>query len=405
MRLTPDSDDYIQLYSSFPAHEGSLLDLRDIEQGLENMQRLPGVQADMEIVPGEQPGESDILITRKQDKYWRLGFSLDDSGTRSTGRYLGGITFSLDNPFSLSDLLYVSATHNFPHYGGKGSKNYTAHYSVPFGYWQFSVTASDYDYHQTVAGAVEDYQYSGESQNLGMQLSRVLHRNGTQKTVLTYDVQARRSRNYINDTEIQVQRRQTAAWRLGLQHRHYISQATLDAGVSWQRGTRWSGAQPAPEETFGEATALSKILQLNASFNLPFTLAGQPFSYSFRYQRQLSNTPLTPQEQFAIGNRWTVRGFDGERTLNASNGWYIRNDLTWRTPLPEQELYLGMDYGEVGGAGSEYLVGRHLAGGVVGLRGQLFSTDYDVFIGRPFSKPAGFMTSDVTAGFNLFRDF
>lgn len=405
VRLTPDSDDYIQLYSSFPAHEGSLLDLRDIEQGLENMQRLPGVQADMEIVPGEQPGESDILITRKQDKYWRLGFSLDDSGTRSTGRYLGGITFSLDNPFSLSDLLYVSATHNFPHYGGKGSKNYTAHYSVPFGYWQFSVTASDYDYHQTVAGAVEDYQYSGESQNLGMQLSRVLHRNGTQKTVLTYDVQARRSRNYINDTEIQVQRRQTAAWRLGLQHRHYISQATLDAGVSWQRGTRWFGAQPAPEEIFGEATALSKILQMNASFNLPFTLAEQPFSYSFRYQRQLSNTPLTPQEQFAIGNRWTVRGFDGERTLNASNGWYIRNDLAWRTPLPEQELYLGMDYGEVGGAGSEYLVGRHLAGGVVGLRGRLLSTDYDVFIGRPFSKPAGFMTSDVTAGFNLFLNF
>ncbi len=129
VRLTPDSDDYIQLYSSFPAHEGSLLDLRDIEQGLENMQRLPGVQADMEIVPGEQPGESDILITRKQDKYWRLGFSLDDSGTRSTGRYLGGITFSLDNPFSLSDLLYVSATHNFPHYGGKGSEkgNGTTH--------------------------------------------------------------------------------------------------------------------------------------------------------------------------------------------------------------------------------------------------------------------------------------
>ncbi|ENW8904844.1 ShlB/FhaC/HecB family hemolysin secretion/activation protein [Escherichia coli] len=359
----------------------------------------------MEIVPGEQPGESDILITRKQDKYWRLGFSLDDSGTRSTGRYLGGITFSLDNPFSLSDLLYVSATHNFPHYGGKGSKNYTAHYSVPFGYWQFSVTASDYDYHQTVAGAVEDYQYSGESQNLGMQLSRVLHRNGTQKTVLTYDVQARRSRNYINDREIQVQRRQTATWRLGLQHRHYISQATLDAGVSWQRGTRWSGAQPAPEETFGEATALSKILHINASFNLPFTLAEQPFSYFFRYQRQLSNTPLTPQEQFAIGNRWTVRGFDGERTLNASNGWYIRNDLAWRTPLPEQALYLGMDYGEVGGAGSEYLVGRHLAGGVVGLRGRLLSTDYDVFIGRPFSKPAGFMTSDVTAGFNLFLNF
>ncbi|MCW3236617.1 ShlB/FhaC/HecB family hemolysin secretion/activation protein [Escherichia coli] len=51
-----------------------------------------------------------------------MGFSLDDSGTRSTGRYLGGITFSLDNPFSLSDLLYVSATHNFPHYGVRAVK-------------------------------------------------------------------------------------------------------------------------------------------------------------------------------------------------------------------------------------------------------------------------------------------
>ena len=78
VRLTPDSDDYIQLYSSFPAHEGSLLDLRDIEQGLENMQRLPGVQADMEIVPGEQPGESDILITRKQDAYFHERRSLNN---------------------------------------------------------------------------------------------------------------------------------------------------------------------------------------------------------------------------------------------------------------------------------------------------------------------------------------
>lgn len=402
VRLTPDSDDYIRLYSSFPVHAGALLDLRDIEQGLENLQRLPGVQADMEIVPGEQPGESDIIISRKQDRYWRLGMSLDDSGTRSTGRYLGGVTFSLDNPFSLSDLLYVSASRDFPHHGGKGSKNYTGHYSVPFGYWLFSATASDYDYHQTVAGAVEDYLYSGESQNLGGQLSRVLYRNGTQKTMLTYDVQARRSRNYINDTEIQVQRRQTAAWRLGLQHRQYISQTTLVAGISWQRGTRWFGAQPAPEETFGEATALSKILQMNASLDLPFSLVSQPFRYTLQYQRQQSDTPLTPQEQFAIGNRWTVRGFDGERTLNASNGWYIRNDLAWRTPLPEQELYLGVDYGEVGGAGSEYLVGRHLAGGVVGLRGRLFSTEYDFFVGRPFSKPAGFITSDVTAGFSLF---
>ncbi|UQC72246.1 ShlB/FhaC/HecB family hemolysin secretion/activation protein [Lelliottia sp. AC1] len=401
VRLTEDSDDYIQLYSSFPAHEGNLLDLRDIEQGLENLQRLPTVEASMEIVPGEQPGESDVVITRKQLKMWRLGLSLDDAGTETTGRYQGGVTLSLDNPFSLSDLLYVSASHDLNDHGGKGSKNYTGHYSVPFGYWTLGVTGSDYDYHQTVAGQNQDYRYSGKSKNLDIQLSRVLHRSGSQKTTLTADVLARETRNYVDDTEVGVQRRQTAGWRLGLQHRHYIGQASVDAGVSYQRGTRWFGAQPAPEEAFGEATALSKILQLNAQLDLPFEIGTQQFRYNVQYLRQISNTPLTPQDQFAIGNRWTVRGFDGERTLNASHGWYVRNDLGWSTPLPNQELYLGADYGEVGGYSSDPLIGKHLAGGVVGLRGSAFNTGYDLFAGTPFSKPDGFHTSSLTLGFNL----
>ncbi len=128
---------------------------------------------------------------------------------------------------------------------------------------------------------------------------------------------------------MEVQRRYTAAWRIGLQHRHYISQATLDAGISYQRGTRWLGAQPAPEEYFGDATALSKIVQISAQLDIPFALVNQKFHYNLRYQRQFSNTPLTLQDQFAIGNRWTVRGFDGECTLNADRGWFVRNDIAW----------------------------------------------------------------------------
>ncbi len=82
----------------------------------------------MEIVPGDNPGESDIVITRKQAKMWRLGLSLDDSGTETTGRYQGGVTLSLDNPFSLSDLLYFSASHDLDNNGGKKSRNYVGHY-------------------------------------------------------------------------------------------------------------------------------------------------------------------------------------------------------------------------------------------------------------------------------------
>lgn len=405
VKLTPDSGQYVSLFNTFPPRAGQLLDLRDIEQGLENLQRLPTVQANMEIVPGEQPGESDIMLNWKQAKIWRLGASLDDSGSKSTGRYQGGLTLSLDNPLSLSDLFYISGTQALQSSNGKGSKNLTAHYSVPFRYTMLSVTANDYDYHQTVAGLNEDYRYRGESQNLAVQLSRILHRSGSQKTTLTYDILTNSTKNYINDTEVEVQRRRTAGWRIGLQHRHFIQQATVDAGISYQRGTRWFGALPAPEESYGDATALSKIIQLSSQLNVPFALGKQTFRYNLQYQRQMSRTPLTPQDQFAIGSRFTVRGFDGERTLNANNGWTVRNELAWSTPVPNQELYLGADYGHVSGRGTENLVGTNLAGSVAGVRGSAFKTRYDLFAGVPLSKPDGFETNPVTLGFTLNWDF
>ncbi|MCT4716625.1 ShlB/FhaC/HecB family hemolysin secretion/activation protein [Enterobacteriaceae bacterium H18W14] len=405
VQLTPDSSHWFWLYSAFPAHAGELLDLRDIEQGLENLQRLPTVQAEMEIVPAEQPGESDIIITRQQSKFWRLGVSLDDSGTTSTGRYQGGMTLSLDNPLALSDLFWFSVSHDLQTGREKGNQNLSAHWSVPIGWWTFSLTGSDYHYHQTVAGYFEDYRYSGKSQSLTAQLSKVLHRSSSQKTTASFDVQTRTTRNYINDTEVEVQRRHVSSWKAGLQHRHYVGPATLDIGVSYQRGTRWFGAQPAPEERFDEATALGRILRTDARLNLPFDLAGQIFRYDVAWQRQISNTPLTSQDQFSIGGRWTVRGFDGERTLNADRGWSVRNDLSWQTPLSGTEFYLAADYGEVGGKGTEYLAGNHLAGGAAGLRGHVRNIGYDLFAGVPFSRPDGFKTSPVTFGFSLNMDF
>ncbi|CFR02085.1 putative hemolysin activator protein [Yersinia frederiksenii] len=401
VELTPDSDRHVTLFSAFPARPGNLLDLRDIEQGLENLQRLPTVQASMELIPGTEPGETDIALSWKQSKMWRLAASLDDSGTRSTGRYQGGATLFLDNPLSLSDQFYVSAGGSIKNRGEKGTNNLTGHYSLPFGYWTAGLTASSYDYHQTVAGLNGDYGYRGESENVSLQLSRLLHRNASQKTTVTYDVLTRSSKNYINDTEVEVQRRRTSAWRVGLQHRHFIAQSTLDAGISYQRGTRWFGAVPAQEEYFGEATALSKILRMNAQWDIPFAIQKQNFHYNLQYQRQTTNTPLTPQDQFSIGGRWTVRGFDGERTLNADRGWTVRNDLGWYTPLPGHELYVGVDYGEVGGRSDPYLLGQHLAGSVVGVRGRVFHTQYDLFAGKPLSKPDGFKTDSVTLGFNL----
>ncbi|AXG41972.1 ShlB/FhaC/HecB family hemolysin secretion/activation protein [Photorhabdus laumondii] len=405
IRYTPDSGNYIQRITPFPAREGKLLDLRDIEQGLENLQRFPTVQADMNIVPAEQPGESDIVLDWRQSRHWRVATYLDDTGSKSTGRYQGGLTFFLDNPLALSDLFYLSGGRDIHSSAGKGSQNDTLYYSLPFGYWMASVTASHYDYTQTIAGLNQAIQYRGKSQNLAVQLSRVLNRNADQKTLLNGEIYRRASRNFIDNTEIDVQRRETAGWKLGLSHHHFIGSATLDTRVTYQQGMRWFGAQPAPEEYRNEGTALPKITQFSATLAGPLTLFSQPFSYQTQYLRQISASPLTPQDRFSIGGRWTVRGFDGELTLSADRGWYSRNELDWQTPLKGQSLYLAMDYGEVGGRGSDTLLGKHLAGSALGWRGSLKGVSYDLFVGVPLSKPAGFPTSPVTAGFNLYWQY
>ncbi len=108
-----------------------------------------------------------------------------------------------------------------------------------------------------------------------------------------------------------------------------------------------------------------------------------------------------PQDRFSIGGRYTVRGFDGENTLIGDRGWLVRNDLGWALGNSGQELYVGVDYGEVGGQSTRLLIGQHLAGAVLGLRGGYKGLFWDVFVGTPLSKPEGFRTSHTTAGFNV----
>jgi hemolysin activation/secretion protein len=407
VRFTEDSARYATLFNTMPAHSGNLLDLRDIEQGLENLQRPPSVRARMEIVPGQRPGASDIVIHREQARFLRLGSWLNDGGTQSTGRYRGGVMLALDNPLSLSDLFYLTLERDLGFTGKKHIKTYSGHYSVPFGYWLFSINGGHYDYAQLTGDPATHMMqrqfYQGASDNLSVQAKRIIHRSASHKTALSYDVMARTSDNCVNNTVMETQKRRTSAWRLGLNHRHYLGAATLDADLSYQQGTRWFGAQPAKEESNNNGTALAKITQWSTRITLPFSLAGERFRYQGFYRHQLSHTYLTPPDQFAIGNRWSVRGFDGERPLYADSGWFLRNDIGWRTPLPNQEWYVAIDYGEINGMRSDKEPGRRLAGAVTGLRGALAGTgfSYELFTGVPLSKPDGLATDAVTLGFNL----
>ncbi|MCL2162442.1 MAG: ShlB/FhaC/HecB family hemolysin secretion/activation protein [Betaproteobacteria bacterium] len=411
IRFADGTNPRATMWNAMPAAPGDILNLRDIEQGLENFKRLPTADADIQVTPAEgpdaQPGESDLVVAWKQKFPLRLNLSVDDSGSKRTGRYQGSITVSYDNWWTLNDLFYVSFNHDLGggYSGDKGTDGYTVHYSVPYGYWLLGFTTSSYDYYQTVAGQNQSYIYSGKTDNSEIRLSRLFYRDAVRKATAYMRGWQRTSSNAIDDTEILVQRRRMAGWEAGFSYRQFINAGVLDANLAYRRGTGMLSSLRAPEEAFDEGTSRPEIITADVQLMMPFSLASQRLRYTGTLRGQWNRTPLVPLDRFSIGGRYTVRGFDGELTLMGDRGWLIRNDVGVALGNSGQELYAGADYGQVGGQSTRYQLGRHLAGAVVGLRGGYKNLYWDAFVGTPLSKPKGFQTSNAAAGFLVSCSF
>ena len=101
------------------------------------------------------------------------------------------------------------------------------------------------------------------------------------------------------------------------------------------------------------------------------SLSGQQLAYQANWQIQHAKTAIVPSDYFTIGNRYAVRGFDGQMTLASEDGWSLRNDLSLNLGDLGQQLYVGLDVGRVGGQSAQFLSGRTLVGSVAGLRGRV----------------------------------
>ncbi|WP_437615212.1 ShlB/FhaC/HecB family hemolysin secretion/activation protein [Erwinia sp. V71] len=391
-----------RLWNAIPASHGDILNLRDIEQGLENFRRVPSAKADIKILPGALEATSDLQVNWHEGRPVRLSLGMDDSGSRSTGRYLGSATLALDAPFAQNDLFYANIGKDVFQHGPFGNRSHTLNYFFPVGYWAFSANYNDYTYHQNIPNASEVLRYSGKSDNIQLTVSRLLYRDQSHKTTLNLRGYRKHSTNAVDDVDIASQKRRTAGWELGLNQRSYLGTTTLDANISWRRGTGAFNALPAPEESRHEGSARTGMLLGDLGINQPFSWGEQPWRVYTSVRGQWSPNALTPQERMAIAGRYTVRGFDGEQMLSGEKGLLWRNEIAWNVLSGGHELYLAADYGRVGGPGTRYLVGHQLAGSALGVRGALWGRfSYDLFAGVPLYKPAGFHTSGATAGFSV----
>lgn len=388
---------------------GEVLNLRDLEQTLENLRRVPQAKVNLDIKPGTEPGTSDIDIQFQPSKPVRVNLSLDDGGGRSTGQWQSSATVHWDNPSGNADLFYVSLSPTVAgkEAGPRGSRSQVVHYSLPIGYWSVGLTATRSAYHQTIAGAFQSYVYSGSSDQTDIQVGRVLHRDGVSKTQASLKAFSRGSSNFIDDTEVEVQRRRTAGWELNVSHLHYIGSGVLDVQWLYRRGTGAFGAMPAPEELFDEGTSRMKLMQLSATWQQPFSVAERPWRYMGHWRLQHNQTPLTPQDKFCAGGRHTVRGFDGKQSACADRGLLWRNEFSTSLGDGKPQLYLALDHARL--HRSQEQEPQTLTGAAIGLRqgwalwgGQ---ASVDAFVAQPARKPEHIRTAKTTTGIQFHWAF
>ncbi|HDR8996183.1 ShlB/FhaC/HecB family hemolysin secretion/activation protein [Burkholderia vietnamiensis] len=394
--------------TAFPTRDGEVLNLRDLEQGLEQMKRVSSQDVSMQIVPGALPGESDVVLDVKRSKPWTVVASIDNSGTRATGKLQGNLSVGIDNPLGLNDMLNVGVSQDLE-FGDKrlGSHGWNGFYTIPWGYWAATLSASTNTYYQQIAGVNQTFIASGNSKTVDFKLARVLARSQNDVFGGYFRLSRRFGQSFIEDTEISQQRRNNTIIELGVTDRHFLDGAQFDGSAAYRQGVGGFGAQD--DMLAAGPTYRFKMAVLDANLSVPFVISKQPFRYVGTFHGQYTGNTLYYLDDMTIGSRYTVRGFDGETMLASSRGFYWRNELQMPIGQTGQAIYAGLDYGRVWGPQPIALVGTQLAGAVIGVKGSIGTRfgpyAYDLFAGTPIYKPSGFPTARVTFGFQLTSQF
>lgn len=394
--------------SAFPTRDGNVLNLRDLEQGLEQMKRVSSQDVTMQIIPTNIPGESDVVLDVKRTKPWTVVASVDNSGQRATGRLQGNLSLGIDNPLGLNDIFNVGVSQDLE-FGDRrlGSHGWNGSYSIPWGYWTATLSAYTNTYYQQIAGANATFVSSGNSQTVDFKLQRVLMRSQNYVLGAQFRLTKRFGESFIEDTDIPQQHRNNTFIEAGLTDRHYFGNAQFDGSLAYRQGIGGLGATP--DYYANGPTYRFHMAVLDANLSVPFQIATQPLRYVTSVHGQFTNNTLNYIDDLTIGSRYTVRGFDGETMLAAERGFFWRNELQLPIGSTGQSLYAGVDYGHVFGPSAAYLTGTQLAGAVIGVRGgvpsRIGGLSYDLFAGTPIYKPANFPTARVTLGFQATVQF
>ena len=321
-----------ELAMTFPGKQGQLLNLREIEQMVDQLNRLPSNRAQMELTPGQAIGGSDVLVKNTPDKPWRANLSRHNDGQRSTGEQQWTVGLDWDSPLGLADQFSVRGGHDAIRDGDKGSRNGMLAYSVPWGWWTFSYLYSETHYRSQIDAGGTKSKQDGDSQNHQFTAERVIHRDALSKTSVNAGLAHLRTENFFDGNKLVLSSNRITEAQLGINHGRRIGSAFVNLDVGMQQGIGLFDAQGNHDPGPGEEDARYRKYTGTVSYLHPFQLWGESLTFTSLATGQRSEDVLYSPQRLSLGGSSSVRGYK-DQFLSGDSGGYWRNELRLRRPV------------------------------------------------------------------------
>ncbi|KAE9648871.1 ShlB/FhaC/HecB family hemolysin secretion/activation protein [Pseudomonas sp. PB103] len=380
----------VSLGGAFPNMLGEPLNLRDLEQGLDQLNRLRSLDLTADIAPGSQPGASRIILRSRgaTPSRWALSAGVDNLGSASTGRDRDTVSLSLDSPLQLNDLLSVSASDTL-NQGDRYNRNASLYYAIPYGYWTYSVFASHAEYRAPFKLPSVTFHSTGITDQVSLRADRVLWRDQSRQLSANLQLAHKDVDSYLEDVRLGIQSPTLTVAEAGL-NLFWLDRAVWNLDLNYAQGLRWFGADNDSQHQINNLPkAQFRKYRAGLSQWRNGQLGGQTWQWQSQLNVQYSPDPLPAIEQLLGTDDSAVRGYRVSSASGASGAiWRNTLRLPLRSEWPVQITpRVGLDNGWI--KADHGAQGQRLSGANVGLNLGWKNLQVDVDYQRALNTPNG----------------
>lgn len=336
----------MQEFTAFGNAEGEVLNINDVDQGMYQINRLQSNQAVMKIEPGNEIGQSKIVIDNNKKFPARATVSKDNLGNQFTGVQRTNFSSTFDNLLSLNDNLNLNYTTNLHDDSSiKNIKSFSGSLSIPFKYDTLSYDFSHATFKGQNPGENGSSTLTGFSQSSKVTLDHVFLNQHNLKLSSAASLAGKQSASYVNGSKVTTSQRNLTVLNLSFVASVYLNEASsIYLKPSYSKGLKILNAQQDnPNQSNTNPKAQFDYFKLYANFSQRFVLPriNAPVTFTTEMDSQYAKQTLFGSEQFSIGGYYSVRGFR-ENYINGDSGYYFRNKINFNAgsivaPLLRQE--------------------------------------------------------------------